>query len=77
MQEALKCGVYDTSRVVVLSFINLDPNNLCTIYSAPHFAQYLCDKFDISICPVTYNQSLYVIAAGIVAATTDIKKVFI
>ena len=73
MQEALKGGVYDTSRVVVLPFINLDPNNLSTIYSAFNFAQHLCEKYGISICPVT----LYVKSAGIVAPSTDIKKVFI
>ena len=39
MQEALKDGIYDISRVVILPFINLDPNNLTTIYSALHFAR--------------------------------------
>ena len=65
MQEALKGGVYDTSRVVVLPFINIDPNNISTIYSALHFAQHLCEKYGISICPVTFDQHLYVKAAGI------------
>ena len=77
MQEALKGGVYDTSRVVVLPFIKLDPNNLSTIYSALHFAQHLCEKYGISIFPVTFDQPLYVKAAGIVSASTDIKIVFI
>ena len=77
MQEALKGCVYDTSRVVVLPFINLDPNKLSTIYSALHFAQHLCEKYGISICTVTFDQPLYVKAAGIVAASTDLKKVFI
>ena len=77
MQEALEGGVYDTSRVVVLPFINLDPNNLSTIYSAFHFAQHLCEKYGISICPVIFDQPLYVKAPGIVAASTDLKKVFI
>ena len=36
MQEALKTGTYDISRVVVLPFVNLDPNNRTTIYSALH-----------------------------------------
>ena len=77
MQEALKCGVYDTSRVVVLPFFNIDPNILSTIYSTLHFAQHLCEKHGISICPMTFDQPLYVKAAGIVAASTDIKKVSI
>ena len=77
MQEALKCGVYDISRVVVLTFINLDPNNLSTIYSTLHFAQHLGEKYGISLCPVTFDQHLYVKAAGFVAGSTDLKKVFI
>ena len=52
MQEAQKGGIHDTSRVVVLPLINLDPYNLTTVHSAFLFAQNLCENYDISICPV-------------------------
>ena len=77
MQEALKTGTYDISRVVVLPFINLDPNNRTTIYSALHFAQNLCEKYGISICPVTFDQPLYIKAVGIVSTSDDLKKVIV
>ena len=77
MSEALKGDIYDTSRVVVLPFINLDPNNLTTIYSALHFAQDLCEKYDISICTVTFDQPLYIKAVGIVNASDNLEKVII
>ena len=77
MQEALKGGIYDTSWVVVLPFINLVPNNLTTIYSALHFAQDLCEKYGISICPVTFDQLLYIKAVGIVNASDNLENVII
>ncbi|KAL5006688.1 hypothetical protein ScPMuIL_015494 [Solemya velum] len=77
MQEALKGGIYDTSRVVVLPFINLDPNNLSTINSALHFAQHLCVKYGKSVCPVTFDQPLYIKAVDILEVSNDLKKVFV
>ena len=75
MQEALKGGIYDTSKVVVLSFINLDTNNLTTIYTALHFAHDLCEQYGISMCPVTLDHPLYIKAVGIVNASDNLEVI--
>ncbi len=39
MQVAMGSCDYDTSRIGALPFINLDPSNQSTIYTAIHFTQ--------------------------------------
>ena len=77
MQRAHRCGDFEMTRVEVLPFISLDPSNLSTIYTALQFAQKECDNHGISACPATFDQPLYIKAAGIVAASTDLYKIFI
>ena len=60
-----------------LPFINLDPNNLTTIYSALQFTQHECEKNAIATRPVTFDQHLCIKAVEVVSASQDLEKVFV
>ena len=77
MQVVMQDDQYDKSRIVVLPFINLDPGNLSTIYTALCFAQQQCEMHKLKVCPVTFDQPLYIKAAEIVASSPNIKNIFI
>ena len=51
---------YETSRLLTLPFINLDPGNVSTIYTVVYFAQTQCEKYGLRVCPVTFDQPLYI-----------------
>ena len=63
---------FEKSRVEVLPFVNLDPSNLSTIYSALIFAKKQSELHDIATCFVTFDQPLYIKAAGIIAASPQL-----
>ena len=67
----------DKSRIEILPFINQDPSQPNTIYSALYFAQKLIDHHNLGTCPVTFDQPLYIKATGIVASVTDLPNIFI
>jgi len=67
----MKNDQYERSRTVTLPFINLDPSNLSTIYTAQ------CEKHGLQVCPVTFDQPLYIKAAEIVASAQDLDKVVV
>jgi len=67
----MKNDQYERSRIVTLPFINLDPSNLSTIYTAQ------CEKHCLQVCPVTFDQPLYIKAAEIVASAQDLDKVVV
>ena len=54
------------SKIHILPFINQDPSQTDTIYSALCFAQMLSEKYGLGLCPVTFDQPLYIKAAEIV-----------
>jgi len=64
MKVAMKNDQYERSRIVNLPFINLDPSNLSTIYTAQ------CEKCGLQVCPVTFDQPLYIKDAEIVASAS-------
>ena len=68
---------YKMTRIETLPFINLDPSNPSTIYTALCFAQSQYEKHDLRICAVTFDQPLYIKAADIVASTQDLGKVIV
>ena len=43
---------YDISRIEILPFVNHDPNQHDTIFSALMYVQELADKHKLGICPV-------------------------
>lgn len=61
-------GEFETTLVLPLPFINLDPGNLTTIYSALLFAQKMARQHGQSMCAVTFDQPLYIKAAEMVAS---------
>jgi len=63
--------------IVTLPFINLDPSNLRAIYTALCFAQAQCKKHGLQVCPVTFDQPLYIKAAEIVASAQDLYNVVV
>ena len=68
---------YDKCKKVILPFINHDPNNLSTIYTALSFAQKLIDKYNLGVCAVTFDQPLYAKSREIVQNTPDLSSLFI
>ena len=77
MQMAVKGVKHDRSRIDILPFINLDPNQPDTIYSALSYAQNLCDKQKLGIAPITFDQPLYIKACDIVQSSPDLDKVVV
>ena len=63
----------DMSRIEILPFINLDPTKESTIYTALCFAKDQIEKAGQSVCPVTFDQPLYMKASEIIAASPELK----
>ena len=63
---------YETSAVLPLPFVNLDPGNLSIIYTSLLFAVEHCKKDNHPFCIVTFDQPLYAKAMDIVLAPARI-----
>ena len=74
MQTACDLEHHDRSRIVILPFINHDPNDLSTIYSSLCFAQNLSEQYALGVCPVTFDQPLYIKAVDVVASSPDLSN---
>ena len=72
MQTVVRGTDYEKTRIEILPFIQLDPSNPSTIYTALSFAKSQCELHGIKTCIVTFDQPLYIKAAEIVAASTDL-----
>ena len=68
---------YAKSQIITLPFINHDPSNRRTIYTALCFAEKLIDQYGLGFCPVTFDQPLYAKAREIVESSTDLRKRFV
>jgi hypothetical protein len=77
MQTAVRSENHHKTRVEILPFINLDPSNPSTIYTALSFAKKEYDLHGINTCFVTFDQPLYIKAAEIVAASKDLPNVVV
>ncbi len=75
MQLAVTGENHMKTRIEILPFINLDPGNASTIYTALSFAQKQSEKYGLGTCAVTFDQPLYIKAAEIVSASPDLSKV--
>ena len=74
----MQCNNFEQSRVVVLPFVDLDPGNLSTLYTALYFAQNECNMRRIQFIQVTFDQPLYNKAVEIVESSHLLKdKIFI
>ena len=67
---------YCMSSIEALPFINMDPNNMSTIYTALRFVneQSLRQKMP---CIVTFDQPLFLKAVDIVSASEDLSRVIV
>ena len=77
MQTHVKGHGHERSSIQILPFINLDPSNLSTIYSALCFARSLCNRYNLGICPVALDQPLYIKASEIVLSSPEISQLFV
>lgn len=64
-------GTFEVTRVLAIPFINLDPGNLATIYSALRFAAEQVQKQGQKYCFVTFDQPLYIKAVDMVTAAEE------
>ena len=64
----MKDGNFETTHLLALPFINLDPGNLSTIYTALLHAVEGTKSQKQTHCVVTFDQPLYMKAVEIVAA---------
>ena len=55
---AEKNSVIPVSDVVVFPFINLDPNNLSTLYTALLFVQSEASKYELNDCIVAFSPTV-------------------
>ena len=75
MQMAVGGDGHKMSRIEILPFINQDPSDPNTIFSALCFAQRLSEQHNLGVCPVTFDQPLYIKAAEIVASSPDLSNI--
>ena len=76
MQTAMQ-GDYRISQIDPMSFMNMDPTNLNTIYTAILIAVEECEKQDMTTCFVTFDQSVFIKASQIVGASDDLSNVVV
>ena len=74
MQMAVQSLDFESSDINILPFINLDPTDLSTIYSALKYAQNLCDKHKLGICPVTFDQPLFIKSCDVILSSDDLSS---
>ena len=77
MQVAVKSEGHEKARVEILPFINLDSSNENTIYSALSYAMNQCEMHGIKTSLMNFDHPLYVEAAEIVDASTDLPNVVV
>ena len=77
MQCAVNKGDHERSKIMILPFINQDPSQPYTIYSALCFVQKLSEKNALGVCPVTFDQPFYIKAAEIVTSHSDLKNIVV
>ena len=62
---------YQTSKVLILPFVNLQPSSLDAIYTVLAFAADKCEQEEQQTCVVTFDQPLYAKAVDMVAAESS------
>ena len=78
MQSAMQnTGTYDVSEITTLPFINMDPSDCGTIYTALCYARAQCDKAGQKTCFVTFDQPLYMKATEIVRSSLELARVVV
>lgn len=73
-------GYFETTSVIPLPMINLDPGNLTTLHSALIFAKKMAVEHSQDLCSVTFDQPLFLKATDIVEsapADSPLKRIFV
>ena len=70
-------GTYDVSEITTLPFINMDPSDCSTLYTALGYARAQCDKAAQKTCFVTFDQPLYIKATEIVRSSPELACVVV
>lgn len=75
MKVAVNSDRFERTRVEILPFINMDPSDPSTIYTALCFAKEQCERSELRVCSVTFDQPMYLKASEIVATNQELKNV--
>ena len=70
--ESQDTGFFEISDIVTLPFINLNPSDLSTIYTALQFANNEISLHNKQYCIVTFDQPIFIKAVDIVWASQDL-----
>ena len=73
-------GKFDISKIDILPFVNHDPTQPDTLYSALSFIQNTAVKYKLGVVPVKFDQPIYITcikAADIVAPSPDLTNLFV
>ena len=70
-------GTCDVGEITTLPFINMDPSDCSTIYTALCYARAQCDKAGQKTCLVTFDQPLYIKATEIVRSSPELASVVV
>ena len=78
MQSAMQNeGNYDVSEITALPFINNNPSDCSTLYTALCYAKSQCHKAGQKTCFVTFDQPLYIKSVEIVKSSPDLSGVVV
>ena len=66
---------FQVSDVVAIPFINLDPTNLSTVYTALLYAQRESSKYNRNYCMVTFDQPLFIKSVDIIASSPELSNI--
>ena len=77
MQLAMKVEVNEQSLTEIGIFIPIVPDNLSTVYTALCFAKNRDEMHRLKVCPMTFNQPLYIKAVEIEAASSNLVNMFV
>jgi len=70
-------GQFEMSRIDILPFVNHDPNQPDTLYSALSYVHDLSLRYTLGVVSVKFDQTLYIKAAEIVELSADLSHIFV
>ena len=70
-------GNFEMSKIDIIPFVNHNPTQPDTLYSALSFIQAASEKYKLDAVPVTFDQPLYIKAADIISSSSDLPNVFL
>ena len=78
MQLVVNGTEFEESEISILNFVNFKLSDPSTLYTALRYTQDICDRHEIKLCPVTFDQPLYIKAVEILGQdNSELKSLFI